>query len=379
MTPITCIDDLRALFRKRVPRMFCEYAEAGSWTGSTLRANLSAFDKIKLRQKILVDMTERSLKSSMAGEAVAMPVALAPIGMMGMMHADGEIKAAKAAERFGVPFCLSTMSICSIEDVADQAAKPFWFQLYVMRNREFVGQLIDRAKAAECSALVLTVDLQILGQRHVDIKNGLSTPPKPTLKNLLNIGTKPRWALGMARTRRRTFGNIVGHVATVHDTRSLSGWTNRQFDPKLNWDDVRWIKDRWGGKLILKGIIDPDDARAAARCGADAIIVSNHGGRQLDGAPAAIDALPPVVAAVGNKVEVWMDGGIRTGQDLFRALALGAKGAMIGRAYVYGLGALGEQGIATALQILHNELDRTMAFCGLRNINDVTDRVIWRA
>ena len=378
MTPIACIEDLRQLFRKRVPRMFREYAEAGSWTESTMRDNLSAFEAIKLRQKILVDMTDRSLKSRMAGQVVAMPVALAPIGLMGMISADGEIKAARAAERFGVPFCLSTMSICSIEDVAEHASEPFWFQLYVMRDRSFIGRLIDRAKAAGCSALVLTVDLQILGQRHVDIRNGLSIPPRPTLKSLLNIAGKPRWAWGMARTRRRSFGNIVGHIAEAKDTRSLSMWTNSQFDPKLNWDDVQWIRDRWGGALILKGIIDVDDARMAAQSGAEAIIVSNHGGRQLDGAPAAIDALPAIAGAVGNQVEVWMDGGIRTGQNLFRALALGARGVMIGRAYTYGLGALGEAGVVKALEILRRELDLTMAFCGLRDINDVSGEVIWR-
>ncbi len=378
MTPITCIEDLRTLFRKRVPQMFCEYVEAGSWTESTLRDNVSAFDKVKLRQKILVDMTDRSLKTRMAGQDVAMPVALAPVGLTGMLHADGEIKAARAAERCGVPFCLSTMSICSIEDVAEHASEPFWFQLYVMRDRDFVGRLIDRAKAAGCSALMLTVDLQILGQRHADIKNGLSTPPNPTLRNLLDIAGKPRWAWGMARTRRRSFGNIVGHVADARSTRSLSIWTARQFDPKLNWDDVRWIKDRWGGPLILKGIIDVEDARLAAQSGAEAIIVSNHGGRQLDGAPAAVDALPGIVSEVGEQVEVWMDGGIRTGQNLFRALALGAKGAMIGRAFAYGLGALGEEGVVTALEILQRELDLTMAFCGLRDIRDVSREVIWR-
>ena len=378
MTPITCIEDLRQLFRKRVPRMFVDYTEAGSWTESTLRSNLSAFDAIKLRQKILVDMTDRTVQTRMAGQEVAMPAALAPLGSAGMLHADGEIKAARAAERFGVPYCLSTMSICSIEDVAEHAGEPFWFQLYVMRDRDFVGRLIDRAKAAGCSALVLTVDLQILGQRHADIKNGLSTPPNPTLKNLLNIAGKPRWAWGMARTRRRTFRNIVGHIADARDTRSLAIWTARQFDPKLNWDDVQWIKDRWGGTLILKGIIDVEDASMAAQSGADAIIVSNHGGRQLDGAPATIDALPAIAREVGDQVEVWMDGGIRTGQNLFRALALGARGTMIGRAYAYGLGAMGEEGVVTALNILRRELDLTMAFCGLRDINDVSDRVIWR-
>ena len=377
MTPITCIEDLRALFGKRVPRMFRDYAEAGSWTESTLRDNIGAFDKIKFRQKILVDIEGRSLHSQMVGQEVAMPLALAPVGLTGMVHADGEIKAARAAERFGVPYCLSTMSICSIEDVAEHTTRPFWFQVYVMRNRDYVARLIDRAKAVGCSALVLTVDLQILGQRHNDIKNGLSTPPNPTLRNLLNIATKPRWALGMARTSRRSFGNVVGHVEDVADIRSLSRWTAHNFDPKLNWEDVRWIRDLWGGKLILKGIVDADDARMATRSGADAIIVSNHGGRQLDGAPAAIDVLPSIVAAVGGDVEVWMDGGIRTGQDLFRALALGAKGAMIGRAYVYGLGAMGEEGVTTALNILHRELDLTMAFCGLRDINDVSEEVIW--
>ena len=377
MTPITCIEDLRQLFGRRVPRMFREYVEAGSWTESTLRENLRAFEKIKLRQKVLVDMTDRTSKTRMVGQAVAMPVALAPIGLTGMVQPDGEIKAARAAEKFGVPYCLSTMSICSIEDVAEHTTAPFWFQLYVMKDRGFIERLIERAKAAKCSALVLTVDLQILGDRLVDIKNGLSTPPNPTLKNLLNIATKPHWALGMARTRRRSFGNILGHLENVQHTRSLARWTARQFDPKLNWDDVQWIKDRWGGTLILKGIIDEEDARMAARSGADALIVSNHGGRQLDGAPAALDALPGIVAAVGDDIEVWVDGGIRTGQDLFRALALGAKGTMIGRAYIYGLGASGERGVTKALEVLQRELDLTMAFCGLRDINDVSEKVIW--
>ncbi len=377
MTRFTCIEDLRQLFRKRVPRMFRDYVEAGSWTESTLRENQSAFDKIKLRQKILVDMTKRSLKTRMAGQEVAMPLALAPVGLTGMVHADGEIKAARAAERFGVPYCLSTMSICSIEDVAEHTTAPFWFQLYMMKDRDFIGRLIDRARAAGCSALVLTVDLQILGQRHTDIKNGLSTPPKPTPMNLLSIAGKPRWAFGMARTRRRGFGNILGHVENVREIRSLALWTARQFDPKLSWDDVQWIKDRWGGTLILKGILDEEDARMAAKSGADALIVSNHGGRQLDGAPASVDVLPGIVATVGGGMEVWIDGGIRTGQDLFRALALGAKGAMVGRAYIYGLGALGERGVTGALEILQQELDLTMAFCGLRDINDVSEAVIW--
>jgi L-lactate dehydrogenase (cytochrome) len=378
MVPITCIEDLRELYEKRVPRMFYDYTESGSWTESTFRDNISAFDKIKFRQKILVDMADRSLASTMAGEEVSMPVALAPVGMTGMQHADGEIKAAKAAEKSGVPYILSTMSVCSIEDVASHTSKPFWFQLYVMQDREFVGNLIDRAKKAGCSALVLTVDLQILGQRHKDIKNGLSTPPNPTLKNLLNIATKPRWALGMASTSRRGFGNIMGHVDYVQDRGSLALWSATQLDPRLNWDDVKWIKDRWGGKLIIKGIMDPEDARLAVQSGADALIVSNHGGRQLDGAPASIDALPAIVSAVGNDIEVWMDGGIRTGQDIFRAIALGAKGTLIGRAYIYGLGAMGEEGVTTALNILRNELDITMAFCGLTDIRDVNEEVIWR-
>ncbi len=378
MTPITCIEDLRTLFRKRVPRMFYDYAEAGSWTESTLRDNRGAFGKIKFRQKVMVDMEGRSLRSRMVGQEVAMPVALAPIGLGGMLHADGEIKAARAAAGFGVPYCLSTMSICSMEDVAEHTTQPFWFQLYVMNDRAFVERLIDRAKSVGCSALVLTVDLQILGQRHQDVKNGLSIPPNPTLKNLLNIATRPRWAWGMVRTRRRSFGNVVGHAEDVADIRSLARWTARQFNQKLNWNDVQWIRERWGGKLVLKGIIDVEDARMAVRSGADAIIVSNHGGRQLDGAPAAVDALPGIVAAVGNEVEVWMDGGIRTGQDLFRALALGARGVMIGRAYVYGLGAMGGQGVTTALNILRRELDLTMAFCGLRDINEVSEKVIWR-
>ena len=378
MEPITCIEDLRKLYEKRVPRMFYDYTESGSWTESTFRDNVSAFDKLKFRQRILVDMDNRSLASTMVGEEVSMPVALAPVGLTGMQHADGEIKAARAAEKFGVPYMLTTMSVCSIEDVASHTTKPFWFQLYVMRDRQFVGNLIDRAKAAGCSALVLTVDLQILGQRHKDIKNGLSTPPKPSLRNLLNIATKIRWAMGMAGTSRRGFGNIIGHVENIDDRGSLSYWAANQLDPRLTWDDVKWIKDRWGGKLILKGIMDPDDARLAVQSGADALIVSNHGGRQLDGAPASIDALPAIVSAVGSDIEVWVDGGIRSGQDILRAIALGAKGTLIGRAYIYGLGALGEEGVTTALELLKNELDLTMAFCGLRDINQVTNDVIWR-
>lgn len=359
--------------------MFYDYTDSGSWTESTYRDNIRAFEKIKLRQRVLVDMDERSLKTRMVGQQAAMPVALAPVGLTGMQHADGEIKAAIAAEKFGVPYCLSTMSICSIEDVAAKTSAPFWFQLYVMRDRKFVERLIDRAKAANCSALVLTVDLQILGQRHKDIKNGLSTPPRPTLRNLINIATKPRWALGMLRSRHHGFGNIVGHVDSVDGMGSLANWTAGQFDPTLSWDDVKWIRDRWGGKLVLKGIIDADDARLAAMSGADALIVSNHGGRQLDGAPASIDALPSIVDAVHGRIEILMDGGIRTGQDVFKALALGASGTLIGRSYIYGLGAMGEKGVTKSLQIIANELDLTMAFCGLRDINKVTSSVIWQA
>ena len=377
MTTVTCIEDLRVLYEKRVPRMFYDYAESGSWTESTLRDNVDAFARIKLRQKVLVNIANRSLASTMAGQAVTMPVALAPTGLTGMQHADGEILAARAAEKFDVPFCLSTMSICSIEDVADQVTQPFWFQLYVMRDRDYITRLIQRAKAAQCSALVLTLDLQIMGQRHKDIKNGLSTPPKMTLKNIANIATKPRWAMGMLRTRRHNFGNIVGHVSGVDNMGSLSQWTTSQFDPSLSWEDVAWVKEQWGGKLILKGVMDPEDAYMAVKSGADALIVSNHGGRQLDGAPAAIDALPGIVAAVGDAIEIWMDGGIRSGQDVFKAIALGAKGTLIGRAFLYGLGAMGEAGVTRCLQIIEQELDLTMAFSGLSDINDVDEKVIW--
>ena len=377
MTTVTCIEDLRVLYEKRVPRMFYDYAESGSWTESTLRDNVDAFARIKLRQKVLVNIANRSLASTMAGQAVTMPVALAPTGLTGMQHADGEILAARAAEKFGVPFCLSTMSICSIEDVADQVTQPFWFQLYVMRDRDYITRLIQRAKAAQCSALVLTLDLQIMGQRHKDIKNGLSTPPKMTLKNIANIATKPRWAMGMLRTRRHNFGNIVGHVSGVDNMGSLSQWTTSQFDPSLSWEDVAWVKEQWSGKLILKGVMDPEDAYMAVKSGADALIVSNHGGRQLDGAPAAIDALPGIVAAVGDAIEIWMDGGIRSGQDVFKAIALGAKGTLIGRAFLYGLGAMGEAGVTRCLQIIEQELDLTMAFSGLSDINDVDEKVIW--
>ncbi|CAG1019658.1 hypothetical protein BURC_04565, partial [Burkholderiaceae bacterium] len=333
------------------------------------------FQPIKLRQRVAINMENRSTRTQMIGQDVAMPVALAPTGLTGMQHADGEILAARAAEAFGVPFTLSTMSICSIEDIAAHTKAPFWFQLYVMKDRDFIERLIDRAKAANCSALMLTLDLQILGQRHKDIKNGLSAPPKPTIANLINLATKPRWCLGMLGTRRRQFGNIVGHVKGVADMSSLGAWTLTQFDPALNWGDVEWIKKRWGGKLILKGIMDAEDARLAADSGADALIVSNHGGRQLDGAPSSIAALPGIVDAVGPRIEVWMDGGIRSGQDVLKAVALGARGTLIGRAFLYGLGALGEEGVTRCLQIIHNELDLTMAFCGRTDIRQV-DRSI---
>ncbi len=375
MTVITCIEDLRVLAKKRVPRMFYDYADSGSWTESTYRANEADFGKIKLRQRVAVNMEGRTVRSTMIGQPVAMPVALAPTGLTGMQHADGEILAARAAAKFGVPFTLSTMSICSIEAVAEHVKTPFWFQLYVMRDRGFIERLIDRAKAANCSALMLTLDLQVLGQRHKDLKNGLSAPPKPTLANLINLATKPRWCLGMLGTPRRTFGNIVGHAKGVGDLSSLSSWTAEQFDPRLNWGDVEWIKKRWGGKLILKGIMDVEDARLAADSGADALIVSNHGGRQLDGAPSAIEALPAIADAVGSRIEVWMDGGVRSGQDVLKARALGARGTLIGRAFLYGLGAMGEAGVTKCLEIIAKELEITMAFCGRTDI-DTVDRGI---
>lgn len=377
MSVITCVEDLRLLARKRVPRMFYDYADSGSWTETTYRANEQDFQHIRLRQRVAVDVERRSLQSTMLGAPVSMPVALAPTGLTGMQHADGEILAARAAEAFGVPFTLSTMSICSIEDIAAHTRAPFWFQLYVMRDRAFIERLIERAQAARCSALMLTLDLQILGQRHKDLKNGLSAPPKPTLGNLLNLATKPRWVLGMARTRRRTFGNIVGHASGVDDLGSLSSWTSQQFDPRLNWSDVEWIKRKWGGKLIVKGVLDAEDARLAADSGADALIVSNHGGRQLDGAPSSIAALPAIVDAVGPRLEVWLDGGIRSGQDVFKALALGARGTLIGRAFLYGLGAMGEAGVTRCLELIRNELDLTMAFCGLDDVSRIDRRALF--
>ncbi|RJG19219.1 alpha-hydroxy acid oxidase [Massilia cavernae] len=368
---ITTIEDLRRLAKQRVPRMFYDYADAGSWTESTYRANEEDFRKIKFRQRVALNLENRSLRSTMIGQEVAMPVALAPTGLTGMQHADGEILAARAAEKFGVPFTLSTMSICSIEDVAANTTRPFWFQLYVMRDRAFIERLIDRARAAKCSALVLTLDLQVLGQRHKDIRNSMSAPPKLTVANILNMLGKPRWCAGILGTRRRGFGNIVGHASEVSDMSSLASWTAQQFDPALSWDDVEWIKRRWGGKLVIKGVMDPVDARLAADSGADALVVSNHGGRQLDGAQSSIEALPAIADAVGQRIEVHMDGGIRSGQDVIRALALGAKGVYIGRPFLYGLGAMGEAGVTRCLDIIRNELDLTMAFCGLRDVQHV--------
>lgn len=377
LSKITCIEDLRVIAKRRVPRMFYDYADSGSYTEGTYRANEAQFQRIKLRQRVAVNMEGRSTRTTMIGQDVAMPVAIAPTGLTGMQHADGEILVAKAAKEFGIPFTLSTMSICSLEDIAEHTDRhPFWFQLYVMRDKAFMERLIDRAKAANCSALQLTLDLQILGQRHKDIKNGLSTPPKPTLKNLINLATKPRWCLGMLGTKRRSFGNIVGHVDGVEDMSSLSSWTADQFDPTLNWNDVEWIKKRWGGKLILKGLMDAEDARLAAQSGADAIVVSNHGGRQLDGAPASIDALPSMVEAAGQHLEVWMDGGVRSGQDVLKARALGAQGVLIGRSFLYGLGAFGQAGVSKALQIIQKELDTSMAFCGHTNINTVDKNIL---
>ena len=376
LSKITTIEDLRVLAERRVPRMFYDYADSGSWTEGTYRANEADFQTIKLRQRVAVNMENRSTATTMAGQAAKMPVVIAPVGLTGMQHADGEIHAARAAEKFGIPFTLSTMSICSIEDIAEHTSAPFWFQLYMMRDREAMVRMIARAKAAKCSALVLTLDLQVIGQRHKDIKNGLTAPPRPTLRNIINLATKPRWCLGMMGTKRHTFRNLVGHVKGVSDMNSLAAWTNEQFDPRLSWEDVAWVKQQWGGKLILNGIMDVEDARLAVHSGADAIVVSNHGGRQLDGAPSSISALPAIVDAVGTQTEVWMDGGIRSGQDVLKAWALGARGTMIGRAMAYGLGAAGEAGVTRALQILHKELDVTMAFCGHTNIQTVDRNIL---
>ena len=376
MPVITNIEDLRVLAEKRVPRMFYDYADSGSWTEGTYRANESDFHAIQLRQRVAVNMENRSTATTMVGVPTHMPVSIAPVGLTGMQHADGEIHAAQAAKKFGIPFTLSTMSICSIEDIAQHTQAPFWFQLYMMRDRDAMARMIERCKVAQCSALVLTLDLQVIGQRHKDIKNGLSAPPRPTLRNILNLLTKPRWCMGMAGTSRRSFGNLIGHVKNVSDMSSLAAWTNEQFDPRLSWPDIEWVKKQWGGKLILKGIMDAEDARLAVQSGADAIVVSNHGGRQLDGAPSSIRALPGIVAAVGSDIEVWMDGGIRSGQDVVKARALGAKGVYIGRSMLYGLGAMGEAGVTKALQIIHKELDLTMAFCGRTDIEQVDKGIL---
>ena len=376
MGVVACVEDLRKQMQRRVPRMFYDYCESGSWTESTLDANETDLQAIKFRQRVAIDVSERSTAMKMLGQDVPMPVALAPTGLTGMQHADGEILAAQAAEAFGVPFTLSTMSICSIEDVAANTSKPFWFQLYVMRDRNFIRNLVERAKAANCSALMITLDLQIMGQRHKDVRNGLSAPPKLTLGNIMDLATKPSWCLGMLGTRRRQFRNIVGHVEGVKDMSSLADWTASQFDPRLSWGDVAEIRRMWDGKVILKGILDAEDAKQAVNVGADAIVVSNHGGRQLDSAASSIAALPAIVDAVGDKTEVWMDGGIRTGQDVLRAVALGARGTLIGRAFLYGLGAGGRAGVTRVLEILHKELDLTMALCGRSNLSEVDDSIL---
>jgi L-lactate dehydrogenase (cytochrome) len=376
MKNVTCIEDLRQLAQRRVPRAFFDYCDSGSYAEETLNANRRDFQAIKLRQRVAIDVSERDLGSTMVGAPVSMPLALAPTGLTGMQHGDGEILAARAAAEAGIPFCLSTMSICSIEDVAAATDKPFWFQLYVMRDRGFAKSLIDRAAAAKCSALVLTLDLQIQGQRHKDVKNGLSVPPRITLDTILDIATKPTWALSVARGKRKTFGNLAGHIPGSENLKNIAQWVNGQFDPTLNWKDVEWIRSVWPGKLILKGILDVEDAHIAAKMGAEAIIVSNHGGRQLDGAPSSISVLPKIVAAIGDQTELLLDGGIRSGQDVFRALALGAKGCLIGRAFLYGLGAGGQPGVAKAIEIIRKELDITMALTGTKRIADIDHRVI---
>ena len=378
MPVVTCIDDLRSMAQKRVARAIFDYVDRGSYAEQTLRANRADLEALALRQRVGIDVDRRSLATTMAGHEVRMPVALAPVGLTGLNWADGEMLAARAAERFGVPFTLSTMSICSIEDVASAVQKPFWFQLYVMRDRGFAASLIERAKAAGCSALMLTLDLQIQGQRHRDLKNGLTVPPKLTLGTALDVMTKPGWALNVMRGRRKSFGNLEGRIPDAKSLTTLSQWIAGQFDPTLSWKDVEWVKSLWGRKLILKGILDAEDAKIAVQSGVDAIVVSNHGGRQLDGAVSSIRALPEVVDAVKNEVEVWFDGGIRSGQDVLRALALGARGTLIGRAFAYGLGAMGEAGVTRALEVIEKELDVTLALCGLRDVRDAS-RAILRA
>jgi len=376
MGTVTCIEDLRQLARRRIPKMFFDYAEAGSYAEETLRANRADMERIKLRQRVLVDVSHRDLGTTIIGEKVPLPLALGPVALTGMQHRDGEILACRAAQAAGLPFCLSTMSICSIEDVAEAVDKPFWFQLYVMKDRGFVRALIERAAAAQCSALVLTIDLQVLGQRHCDLRNGLTVPPEIKIRNVLNIATKPAWALGMLRGKRKTFGNLAGHVRGTKNVNSLAQWISSQFDPALSWKDVEWIRSLWPGKLIIKGVLDVEDAKLAAKTGAAAIVVSNHGGRQLDGAPSSISALPRIADAVGTDIEVMFDGGIRSGQDLLRALALGARSCLIGRAYIFGLGAGGEAGVAKAIEIIRNELDVTMALCGVNRIGEIDRRVL---
>jgi L-lactate dehydrogenase (cytochrome) len=376
MTTVTCIEDLRQHARRKVPKMFFDYVEAGSYAQETLRANRADLERIKLRQRVLVDVSRRNLSASIIGETVPLPLALAPIGLAGMQHQDGEIAACRAAQAAGIPFTLSTMSVSSIEDVAAAVDKPFWFQLYVMKDRGFARSLIERAAAAKCSALMLTIDLQVLGQRHCDVRNGLAVPPEIKVRNVLDIMSKPRWAFGMLRAKRRTFGNLAGYARSGTDVKSLSSWIATQFDPTLSWKDVEWIRSLWPGKLILKGVLDVDDARLAAKTGASALVVSNHGGRQLDGAPSSISVLPKIVDAVGGEIEVMFDGGIRSGQDIMRALALGARSCLIGRAYIYGLGAMGERGVARAIQFLRKELDVTMALCGVNNVSEIGRQVI---
>ncbi len=379
LSKITCIEDLRKVAKRKVPKMFYDYVDCGSYTESTYRANSSDFEQLKFRQRVAVDISQRSTKTKLLGEQVAMPLAIAPTGITGMQRADGEILAAKAAEAFGVPFTLSTMSCCSIEDIAAHTSRPFWFQLYMMKDRDFMARLIQRAKKAGCSALVVTLDLQVLGQRHLDIKNGLSTPPKPTLRNLINLATKPEWCWHMLHTQRRSFGNIVGHVPGAENLSVLAKWTAEQFDASLNWNDLAWIKEQWGGKIILKGILDARDAEKAIQYGADAIVVSNHGGRQLDGAPSTIAALPAIVEKVkslNSTMEIYLDGGVRTGQDILRAYALGADAVMIGRAFLFGLGAYGQAGVYRALELLQKELDVSMAFCGHTDIQQVDKEIL---
>ena len=376
MKHITCIDDLRTLHKRRVPKAFFDYADRGSYAEETLRANREDLQQIKLRQRILVDVSKRDMSTTILGEPSVLPLILAPVGLLGMQHGDGEIYACRAAQAAGIPFTQSTMSICSIEDIAAAVDKPFWFQLYVMKDRGFIKSLIERAIAAKCSALVLTVDLQVIGQRHADIKNGMAVPPEWSLGKLIDFATRPAWVAGVLQGKRRTFGNIVGHVKNTEDLTKLSAWTAAQFDTSLNWKDIDWIRSIWPGKLILKGILDVEDAELAAKTGAQAIVVSNHGGRQLDGAPSSIAVLPEIVDSVGSHLEVMFDGGIRSGQDVMRALALGAKSCMLGRAYAYGLGAGGQAGVAKAIDIIKNELLTTMGLCGVNTIAEIDEKVI---